>query len=96
MQQRRLALRIKRIDEGQEYLSGGTSFNIVDLLIAEDFFSGSSLTSVMDVYTRYKLKGMSEKIKRARIWGPSSKFGGQVIGLDHVLKDKDIIEFQTK
>jgi len=42
------------------------------------------------------LKGMSKKIKRARVWGPSSKFGGQVIGLDHILKDKDIIEFQTK
>ena len=42
------------------------------------------------------LKGVSKKIKRARIWGPSSKFGGQVIGLEHVLKDKDIIEFQTK
>lgn len=38
-------------------------------------------------------KGMSQKIKRSRIWGPSSKFGGQVIGLDHVLKDKDVIEF---
>ena len=42
------------------------------------------------------LKGISGKIKRARIWGPSSKFGGQVIGLEHILKDKDTIEFQTK
>ncbi|MCK4649731.1 50S ribosome-binding GTPase [Candidatus Pacearchaeota archaeon] len=42
------------------------------------------------------LKGMSKKIKRAKVWGPSSKFGGQVIGLDHILKDKDIIEFQTR
>ena len=42
------------------------------------------------------LKGMSKKIKRARVWGPSSKFGGQVIGLEHVLKDKDIIEFSTR
>lgn len=42
------------------------------------------------------LKGMSDKIKRARVWGPSSKFGGQTIGLEHILKDKDIIEFQTK
>jgi len=42
------------------------------------------------------LKGISKKIKRARIWGPSSKFGGQIISLDHILKDKDIIEFQTK
>ena len=42
------------------------------------------------------LKGMSKKIKRARIWGPSSKFGGQTIGLEHTLKDKDTIEFQTR
>ena len=42
------------------------------------------------------LKGISKEIKRARIWGPSSKFGGQLIGLDHILKDKDIIEFQTR
>jgi hypothetical protein len=41
------------------------------------------------------LKGFSKKIKRTRIWGPSSKFGGQIVGLNHALKDKDIIEFQT-
>jgi ribosome-interacting GTPase 1 len=40
-------------------------------------------------------KGMSERVKRSRVWGPSSKFGGQVIGLDHVMKDKDIVEFTT-
>jgi ribosome-interacting GTPase 1 len=42
------------------------------------------------------LKGLSKKIARARVWGPSSKFGGQVVGLDHNLKDKDVIEFQVK
>jgi uncharacterized protein len=42
------------------------------------------------------LKGMSKKIKRAKIWGPSSKFNGQIIGLDHILKNKDIVEFQIK
>ena len=42
------------------------------------------------------LKGISKKIKRARVWGPSSKFGGQIIGLEHILKDKDIIEFQIR
>lgn len=40
--------------------------------------------------------GMSQSVRRCRIWGPSSKFGGQTIGLDHILKDKDVIEFTTE
>jgi small GTP-binding protein len=40
--------------------------------------------------------GRRNIIKRIRIWGPSSKFGGQEVGIKHLLKDKDIIEFQTK
>ena len=35
------------------------------------------------------------KIRYAKIWGPSSKFAGQKIGLKHVVKDKDIVEFVT-
>ena len=42
------------------------------------------------------LKGLSKKIIRSRIWGPSSKFPGQGVGLEHKLKDKDVVEFQTK
>jgi uncharacterized protein len=42
------------------------------------------------------LKGLSKKIKKARIWGPSSKFGGQTVGLEHLLKDKDAIEFPIR
>lgn len=41
-------------------------------------------------------KGMSSIVKEARIWGPSSKFPNQKVGLSHVLKSKDIIEFHTK
>lgn len=41
------------------------------------------------------LKGMSKKIKKTNIWGPSSKFPGQLVGLEHKLKDKDVVEFQT-
>lgn len=41
------------------------------------------------------LKGMSKKIKKTHIWGPSSKFLGQLVGLEHRLKDKDVVEFQT-
>lgn len=40
-------------------------------------------------------KGFSSKIKEARVTGPSSKFPNQRVGLSHILKDKDIIEFHT-
>lgn len=42
------------------------------------------------------LKGFSQKIKETRLTGPSSKFPNQKVGLAHVLKDKDIVEFHTR
>jgi uncharacterized protein len=41
------------------------------------------------------LRGFSNKIKEIRIWGPSSKFPGQKVGLKHKLKDLDVVEFKT-
>jgi uncharacterized protein len=41
------------------------------------------------------LKGFSSKVKETRIWGPSSKYPGQVVGLAHKVKDMDVIEFKT-
>lgn len=38
----------------------------------------------------------SSKIKETKIWGPSSKFPGQIVGLNHQLKDMDIVEFKTR
>ncbi len=32
----------------------------------------------------------------ARIWGPSAKYPGERVGLDHVLEDKDIVEIHAK
>ena len=39
--------------------------------------------------------GFSDKVKEARVTGPSSKFPNQKVGLEHILKDKDIVEFKT-
>tara|TARA_Y100000310_G_scaffold336706_2_gene421963 strand:+ start:378 stop:1295 length:918 start_codon:yes stop_codon:yes gene_type:complete len=52
-------------------------------------------STVKDVAEKIS-KGMPKKIKQTKIWGPSSKFSGQVVGLEHILKDKDTVEFQTK
>ncbi len=42
------------------------------------------------------LHGFSDKIKETKIWGPSSKFPGQKVGLSHELKDLDVVEFKTR
>jgi len=52
-------------------------------------------STVQDVAEKI-LKGFSSKIKQTKIWGPSSKFPGQIVGLKHQLKDLDIVEFRTR
>lgn len=52
-------------------------------------------STVKDVAEKI-LKGFSKRVKTTKIWGPSSKFGGQVVGLNHKLKDLTTVEFTTK
>jgi hypothetical protein len=42
------------------------------------------------------LHGLSSDVKQTRVTGPSSKFPNQKVGLSHILKDKDIVEFYVK
>jgi len=42
------------------------------------------------------LKGFSRQIKETRVTGPSAKFANQKVGLTHVLKDRDVVEFHTR
>lgn len=52
-------------------------------------------STVKDV-AEHILKGFSAKVKETRITGPSGKFPNQKVGLSHVLKDRDTIEFHTR
>ena len=52
--------------------------------------------SLVEDVAKIIFKGNLKVIKKVRIWGPSSKFGGQEVGIKHVLKDKDIVEFSTR
>lgn len=42
------------------------------------------------------LHGMSKQVKSTTLTGPSAKFKNQKVGLEHVLKDRDVIEFKIK
>jgi len=52
--------------------------------------------STLEEVAEKVLHGFSKKVKFAKLWGPSSKFAGQKIGLKHIVKDKDVIEFYTE
>lgn len=49
---------------------------------------GSTLGNAAEKISR----NFKKKLKFAKVWGPSSKFPGQSVGINHILKDKDIIE----
>ncbi len=41
-------------------------------------------------------KGFSANVTETRLTGPSGKFPNQKIGLNHILKDRDVVEFHTR
>lgn len=63
--------------------------------IAEKPVILKSGATVKDV-ARIVHKDFVKKFKFAKIWGPSAKFKGQQTGLEHRLKDGDVVELYTK
>ncbi len=78
------------------------TFPIIRIYTKEPNRKASKDPMILRKYSKVKtaaekiLKGFSKNIIRSRIWGPSSKFGGQSVGVGHTLKDKDVIEFKAK
>ncbi|MBI2056663.1 TGS domain-containing protein, partial [Candidatus Pacearchaeota archaeon] len=78
------------------------SFNKIRIYTKEPGKQKSENPIILEPETTIKevaekiLKGFSEKVKETKIWGPSSKFPGQKVGLKHKLKDLDVVEFKTR
>ena len=78
------------------------SFNIIKIYTKEPKKEKSKKPMIMKPKSTVKdiaekiLKGFSKNVKETKIWGPSSKFGGQKVGLQHELKNLDIVEFKTR
>jgi len=51
--------------------------------------------SVLDL-TGLIHKDLTKRARSARVWGPSSSFDGQEVGLDHVLSSGDTVEILTR
>ncbi len=41
-------------------------------------------------------KGFSKQVVETRLTGPSGKFANQRVGMEHILKDRDILEFRAR
>jgi len=52
--------------------------------------------SIVENVAEKILTGFSKRVKGVKIWGPSSKFAGQTVGMKHKLRDLDVVEFRTK
>lgn len=78
------------------------SFNNLRVYTKEPNKPASNRPMIMKPHSTVKdaaekiLTGFSKRVLQTKIWGPSSKFPGQIVGLKHKLKDQDIVEFKTK
>ncbi|MBU1204043.1 MAG: 50S ribosome-binding GTPase [Nanoarchaeota archaeon] len=62
-------------------LSAGSNVRDFAMRIHKDFIKRNKKTGIN-----------SKKQPYARIWGPSAKFDGQQVGMEHILEDGDVVE----
>ncbi len=78
------------------------SMNVIRVYMKEPGKSASNVPAVLPVGSSVKdvaesiFHGFASKVKETKITGPSAKFANQKVGLAHVLRDKDIVEFHTR
>ena len=88
------------IDELKEKILD--SFNVIRVYTRQPGTRQDNIPVVLNPKSTLKdvaekvLHGYSKKVKYAKITGPSSKFKGQKVGLKHVVKDRDVVEFFTE
>lgn len=93
-----------KTDEGLEELKQKIfdSFNIIRIYTRQPKKQEDNVPVILPPHSTLKdvaekiLHDYSKRVRYAKIWGPSSKFPGQKIGLKHEVKDKDVIEFYTE
>jgi ribosome-interacting GTPase 1 len=51
--------------------------------------------TVLDLATHIH-KELAESARKGKVWGPSAKFPGQEVGLDHVLRPGDVVEIYSR
>lgn len=93
-----------KTDEGIDELKEKIleSFNVIRIYTRQPGTKQDSVPVVLTPNSTLKdvaekvLHGYSKKVKYAKITGPSSKFVGQRVGLKHIVKDRDVVEFFTE
>lgn len=78
-----------------------SKMNVMRIYMKEPGKEPSKIPLVIDTGSTIKdaaeaiAKGFSKRIKESKVTGPSGKFPNQKVGISHVLKDRDVIEFHT-
>ena len=78
------------------------NMNVIRVYMKEPGKKATNIPAVLKEGSNVKdaaegiLKGFYLRVKETKVTGPSAKFANQKVGLQHVLKDRDVIEFHTR